>query len=69
MEHGITPLRQVELIELFVRSINDWLIKIKKYWVILIMKTTENYLDSLEKEVKKEYANKLTAFKNITIIN
>lgn len=26
-------------------------------------KTTENYLDSFEKEVKKEYASKLTAFK------
>lgn len=27
-------------------------------------KTTENYLDSFEKEVKKQYANKLLAFKN-----
>lgn len=27
-------------------------------------KTTERYLDSFEKEVKKEYASKLTAFKN-----
>lgn len=28
------------------------------------MKTTENYLDSFEKEVKKEYAGRLIAFKN-----
>ena len=27
------------------------------------IKTTENYLDSFEKEVKKEYASRLTAFK------
>jgi site-specific recombinase XerD len=27
------------------------------------IKTTENYLDSFEKEVKKEFANKLVAFK------
>jgi len=30
-------------------------------------KTTENYLDSFEKEVKKEFALKLTAFKNCGI--
>lgn len=27
------------------------------------IKTTENYLDSFEKEVKKEFSSKLTAFK------
>ena len=27
------------------------------------IKTTENYLDSFEKEVKKEFANRLVAFK------
>ncbi len=27
------------------------------------MKTTENYLDSFEKEMKKEYASKLLSFK------
>jgi len=29
-------------------------------------KTTENYLDSFEKEVKKEFAGKLVAFKNVS---
>jgi len=33
------------------------------------MKTTENYLDSFEKEMKKEYATKLTAFRNAATIN
>jgi integrase/recombinase XerD len=28
------------------------------------IKTTENYLDSFEKEVKKEFAGRLVAFKN-----
>jgi len=28
------------------------------------IKTTENYLDSFEKEIKKEFANKLIAFKD-----
>jgi integrase/recombinase XerD len=32
-------------------------------------KTTENYLDSFEKEVKKEFALKLTAFKNKKLEN
>jgi integrase/recombinase XerD len=27
---GLTALRQYELIELFIRSINDWLVKIRK---------------------------------------
>ena len=96
LAHGISPLRQVELIELFVQAINDWMGKIRKKLGIekkvttyvarhtfsTIMKrsgvstefiqealghtnikTTENYLDGFEKEVKKEYAGKLTAFK------
>jgi len=95
-EAGITPLRQVELTELFVRALNDWMRKIRKKLGIekkittyvarhtfsTIMKrsgvstefiqealghtnikTTENYLDSFEKEMKKEYASKLIAFK------
>ncbi len=95
-EHGITPLRQVELIELFVQAINDWMLKIRRKLGIekkvttyvarhtfsTIMKrsgvsteyiqealghtnikTTESYLDSFEKEVKKEFANRLIAFK------
>jgi len=94
---GITPMRQYELIELFVQSINDWMAKIRKKLGIektvttyvarhtfsTIMKrsgastefiqealghtnikTTENYLDSFEKDVKKEFASKLIAFKN-----
>lgn len=96
LEHGITPLRQVELIELFVQAINDWMGKIRKKLGIekkvttyvarhtfsTIMKrsgvstefiqealghtnikTTENYLDSFEKEVKKELASNLISFK------
>lgn len=95
-EPGITPLRQVELIELFVQALNDWMRKIRKKLGIekkvttyvakhtfsTIMKCsgvstefiqealghtkirpTENYLDSFEKEMKKEYAGKLIAFK------
>ena len=93
---GITPMRQYELIELFVASINDWMRKIKKkvgiernitcyvarHTFSTVMKrsgastefiqealghtnikTTENYLDSFEKEVKKEFANRLVSFK------
>ncbi len=93
---GITPLRQYDLIQLFVRFINDWMAKIcnnlsldKKATTIVtrhsfssIMKnsgastefiqealghtdkrTTENYLDSFEKEIKKEYAGILSSFK------
>lgn len=95
LQHGITPLRQYELIELFIRSINDWMEKIRlklkierrvstyvaRHTFSTVMKrsgvstefiqealghtdirTTENYLDSFEKEVKKEYAAKLLAF-------
>ena len=96
MEHNVTPLRQVELCELFVQAINDWMAKIRKklgiekkvttyvarhtFSTILkrsgvstefiqeslvhtSMKTTESYLDSFEKTIKKEYASRLTAFK------
>lgn len=95
LEHGITPLRQVELIELFVQAINDWMAKIRikigiekkvttyvaRHTFSTVMKragvstefiqeslghtsikTTENYLDSFGKEIKKEYAQQLTAF-------
>lgn len=95
LEHGITPLRQVELIELFVQAINDWMAKIRKkigiekkvttyvarHTFSTVMKragvsiefiqeslghtnikTTENYLDSFGREIKKEYAQQLTAF-------
>ena len=93
---GVTPLRQYDLIQLFIRSINDWMVKIceklgidKKATTIVtrhsfstIMKnsgastefiqealghtdkrTTENYLDSFEKEIKKDFAAKLVPFK------
>jgi integrase/recombinase XerD len=95
LQHNITPLRQYELLELFIRSINDWMEKIRlklkierrvstyvaRHTFSTVMKrsgvstefiqealghtdirTTENYLDSFEKEVKKEYAAKLLAF-------
>lgn len=95
LQHGITPLRQYELLELFIRSINEWMEKIRvklkierrvstyvaRHTFSTVMKrsgvstefiqealghtdirTTENYLDSFEKEVKKEYAAKLLAF-------
>ena len=96
LEHDISPLRKVELIELFVQSINDWMGKIRKklgitksvttyvarhtFSTVLKrsgvstefiqeslghtdIRTTENYLDSFEKEVKREFSGKLTAFK------
>lgn len=94
---GITLMRQYELIELFISSIDDWMLKIKKKLGIdkpvttyvarhtfsIVMKrsgastefiqealghtnikTTESYLDSFEKEVKKEFSGRLVAFKN-----
>ena len=97
MEIGISPLRQYELMQLFVSFINDWMKRILKnleidkkgttyvarhtFSTVLKrsgasteyiqealghsdIKTTENYLDSFDKEVKKEYAQRLTAFKN-----
>ncbi len=102
LEHDISPLRQVELIELFVQSINDWMKKIKtklgiekkvttyvaRHTFSTVLKrsgvstefiqeslghtnirTTENYLDSFEKSVKKEFAFKLTAFKMLEVQN
>ncbi len=95
-EHGITPLRQYELLQLFVSLINDWMKRILKnlgidkkattyvarhtFSTVLKrtgasteyiqealghtdIKTTENYLGSFEKGIKKEYANKLISFK------
>jgi integrase/recombinase XerD len=102
LQHGISALRQVELIELFVQSINDWMKKIKtklgiekkvttyvaRHTFSTVLKrsgvstefiqeslghtdirTTENYLDSFEKDVKREFAGKLTAFKKLTLSN
>jgi integrase len=96
LEPDLTALRQYELIELFIRSINDWLVKIRKKLKIekrlttyvarhtfsTVLKrsgvstefiqeslghtnilTTEKYLDSFEKEVKKDFVSNLTAFK------
>lgn len=96
LHEGVTPLRQYDLIQFFVRFINDWMAKIcnnlnldKKATTIVtrhsfssIMKnsgastefiqealghtdkrTTENYLDSFEKDIKKEYAGILSSFK------
>jgi integrase/recombinase XerD len=98
LESNITALRQYELIELFIRSINDWLVKIRKKLRIekrlttyvarhtfsTVLKrsgvstefiqeslghtnilTTEKYLDSFEKDVKREYVGNLTAFKQM----
>jgi len=98
LEHDITPLRQVELIELFVQAQNDWMRKIraklgieKKITTYVArhtfstvlkrsgvstefiqealghtnIKTTENYLDSFEREVKKDYSNRLLAFREL----
>lgn len=96
MEQGISPLRQYELMQLFVHFINDWMKHIlnslgidKKATTYVArhtfstvlkrsgasteyiqealghsnIKTTENYLDSFDKEVKKDFAKRLTAFK------
>lgn len=96
LQPDITALRQYELLGLFIRSVNDWMAKIRMklgierkittyvarhtFSTVLkragvsteyiqealghtSMQTTENYLDSFEKDVKKEYAGKLVAFK------
>ena len=101
MEDGMSPLRQYELLQLFVSFINDWMKRIIKklgidkkattyvarhtFSTVLKrsgvsteyiqealghtnVKTTENYLDSFGKEVKKEFANRLTSFKNEEMI-
>jgi integrase/recombinase XerD len=97
MQQNILPLRQYELMQLFVSFINDWMKRILKnlgidkkattyvarhtFSTVLKrsgasteyiqealghsdIKTTENYLDSFDKEVKKEFAQRLTSFKN-----
>ncbi|MCW3090040.1 MAG: site-specific integrase [Ferruginibacter sp.] len=97
LEPGTTPLRQYELMQLFVSFINDWMKRILKkigidkkvttyvarhtFSTVLKrsgasteyiqealghtnVKTTENYLDSFGKEVKKEFSRRLTSFKN-----
>jgi integrase len=101
LEHGVTPLRQYELIQNFVGFINDWMKRILKnlginkkattyvarhtFSTVLKrsgastefiqealghtdLKTTESYLDSFGKEVKKEFAGRLTAFKNVNAL-
>lgn len=100
LEHGLTPLRQYELVQNFVGVINDWMKRILKnlginkkattyvarhtFSTVLKrsgastefiqealghtdLKTTENYLDSFGKEVKKEFATRLTSFKKAGI--
>ena len=97
MERGISPLRQYELMQLFVKFINDWMkhilnnLEINKKATTYVarhtfstvmkrsgasteyiqealghadIKTTESYLDSFEKEVKRDFASRLTAFKH-----
>ena len=101
MEDGMSPLRQYELLQLFVSFINDWMKRILKKLCIdkkattyvarhtfstvlkrsgasteyiqealghSDVKTTENYLDSFGKEVKREFANRLTSFKKEEMI-
>ena len=97
MEPGITPLRQYELMQLFVSFINNWMkhilknLEIDKKGTTYVarhtfstvlkrsgasteyiqealghsdVKTTENYLDSFGKDVKREFAHRLSSFKN-----
>jgi len=96
MEPGMSPLRQYDIIQLFVSLVNSWMKNILKNLGInknattyvarhtfsTVMKrsgasteyiqealghsnikTTENYLDSFDKEVKKEFSQRLTSFK------
>lgn len=96
LRKGMSSLIQYEQLGLFIRSINDWMAKIRtklgvkckvttyvaRHTFSTVLKkagvsteyirealghtsiqTTENYLDSFEKKMKKEYANKLMAFK------
>lgn len=98
LEHGLSPLRQYELIANFVGVINDWMKRIKNdlgiekkvttyvarhsFSTVLKrsgasteyiqealghtdLKTTENYLDSFDKETKREFSLRLTAFKSL----
>lgn len=102
LEAGLTPLRQYELVQLFVCFINDWMKRILKnlgidkkattyvarhtFSTVLKrsgasteyiqealghsdVKTTENYLGSFGKEVKREFAERLSAFKNEETVN
>jgi integrase len=97
LEPGMSPLRQYDLIQLFVRSINDWMGRIAKNLGLnkkattyvarhsfstvlkrsgasteyiqdalghMDVKTTENYLGSFNTETIREYAARLTSFKN-----
>jgi integrase/recombinase XerD len=100
LEHGLTPLRQYELVQNFVGFVNGWMKRIlqnlginKKATTYVARhtfstvlkrsgaskefiqealghadsKTTENYLDSFERDLTKEFANKLLAFKKAKI--
>ena len=97
----MSALVQYEQVGLFVRSVNDWMAKIRKKLSIekkittyvarhtfstvlkrsgasteyiqealghTDIKTTESYLDSFGKEIKKEFSNKLTSFKDEEMI-
>lgn len=101
LEHGLSPLRQYELVQNFVGFINDWMkrifknLGIDKKWTTYVarhtfstvmkrsgastefiqealghsdLKTTENYLDSFDKDVKKEFAHRLISFKKEPLI-
>ena len=101
LEHGLSPLRQYELVQNFVGFINDWMkrifknLGIEKKWTTYVarhtfstvmkrsgastefiqealghsdLKTTENYLDSFDKDVKKEFAHRLISFKKEPLI-
>lgn len=96
LQHGLTPLRQYELIQNFVGVINDWMKRIlanlgidkkattyvARHTFSTVLKrsgasteyiqealghaeksTTEVYLDSFPKEMKKEFASRLISFK------
>lgn len=101
LEHGLTPLRQYELLQNFVGFINGWMKRImanlgidKKATTYVArhtfstvlkrsgastefiqealghtdLKTTESYLDSFGKEMKKEMAGKLLGFKKENVL-
>ena len=96
LHHGISPLREYELVQNFVGFINERMKRILKnlginkkattyvarhtFSTVLKrsgastefiqealghtdLKTTENYLDSFDKEVKKDFAQRLLSFK------
>jgi integrase len=97
LDHNMSPLRQWEVIQLFVSLVNEWMKRIteklglnKKVTTYVArhsfatvmkrcgastefiqeslghtdLKTTENYLDSFENSVKKEFSKRLTSFKD-----